>query len=152
MGLKTIHLDSEAEVSLEKIKKEDSSFNFSSWVSGHLKDFRKKDESIEEKEFRLQKLDNECERIEIEKEQIKEEIVKLKIKKEEEIKDESKRIEKENFGLMMNLELWTDIFMDEYGLSLEKSRNLANEYLDIPKSKRETIWKFAKEKGLSLKS
>ncbi len=150
---KTISLSDVAEVALDKRLKKDPEFNFSGWVSAKLsKEQEDKIEDIDSLQVLLRNADLEIEAIENRKELLREKIAKVKVRQEENKDTELEDLRIEEKERVWQINNFTDSFVTFFkDIGLPEARNLAIEFMSIPKDERGTIFAFAEQKGLKVK-
>lgn len=147
-GTKFIYMRDEAMEKLAEIMEKNPQFNFSAFVQDALMNYLKMAENVSELDTRMKNIDLEIEKLRNEKHLCEEKIFRLKEKEKAELEDESLKIEKRKKDRKFHIEIITGQLTHLFDVSTEKAKELATEYVDLPKSEENNPYKFGRSRGL----
>jgi len=149
MGNKTISLDEFSELALEKIKKENPEFVLSEFVQNCLIKFNKTSgDELQDLNWEYDKKKIQFDALGDELRLISEKKVYLQNKKEQEILEKTSKEEREKIKKAERIDAFADNFLFFFNLTPEKARVFAEDYENIPRESRQTIFDYGKSIGL----
>jgi len=149
MGNKTISLDEASELIFEKIKKENPNFNFSEFIQQALHKFKQTDgDELTEINWEYDRKKIQIDALSDELRLISEKKAYLQQKKDQEMVEKTSKEEREKIKKAERIDAFADNFLFFFNLTPEKARVFAEDYENIPRESRQTIFDYGKSIGL----
>ena len=149
MGSKAIYLDENSEKALEKIKKENPEFVFSEFIQSCILKFNKTSgDEFEDLNWEYDKKKIQFDALGDELRLISEKRAYLQSKKDQELLDKTSKEEREKIKKAERIDAFADNFLFFFNLTPEKARVFAEDYENIPRESRQTIFDYGKSIGL----
>lgn len=144
-----ISLDEASEKALEKIKKENPNFNFSEFCQECLiKNNKTSGDELQDLNWEYDKKKIQYDAIGDELRLISEKRAYLQSKKDQELLDKTSKEEREKIKKAERIDAFADNFLFFFNLTPEKARVFAEDYENIPRESRQTIFDYGKSIGL----